>query len=278
MRPREWTKNVFCLAGVVFSSKFTEGPALLDALVVLTAFCLASGAAYLLNDVMDAEVDRHHARTLGRPVARGALAPRTALLAALPAAAAAVAMTAALNLETLGALVGFLALQGAYSLVLKHLIFLDVLTIAAGFVLRAAAGSLAIDVWLSPWLLLCTALLALLLGLSKRRGEAVALGGEASPRRRVLEDYSVELLDELIALVAPSVVMSYALYCILGAESDAMLLTLPFVLYGIFRLLLIIRHSPRRTDEPAVIAIEDRPLLACMALWGMAAGAIAFLT
>ena len=278
MRPREWTKNAFCLAGVVFSSRFTEGPALLDALVVFAAFCLASGAAYLLNDVMDAEVDRHQPRTGGRPIARGDLSPQLALMAAVPTAAAAIAMAAALNLATLGALVGFLVLQAGYSLGLKHLVFVDVMTIAAGFVVRAAAGSLAIDVWLSPWLLLCTALLALLLGLSKRRGEAVALGGEASPRRQVLEDYSVDLLDELIALVAPSVVISYALYCILGAESDAMLLTLPFVLYGIFRLLLIIQHSPRRTDEPAVIAIEDRPMLATMVLWAVASGAIAFLT
>jgi len=278
MRPREWTKNAFCLAGIVFSSKFTDGPALLDAFVVFAAFCLASGAAYLVNDVVDAEVDRHHPRTMSRPIARGDLSPRAALLAAVPAALAALALTAALNLATLATLAGFLALQVAYSLALKHMIFLDVMAIAAGFVLRAAAGSLAIGVWLSPWLLLCTALLALLLGLSKRRGEALALGGAATPRRQVLDDYSVELLDELIALVGPSVVMSYALYCILGAESDTMLLTLPFVLYGVFRLLLIIQHRPMRTDEPAVIAVHDRPLLACIVLWGLAAGTIALLT
>jgi 4-hydroxybenzoate polyprenyltransferase len=278
MRPREWIKNAFCLAGVVFSSKFTELPALLDALAVTAAFCLASGAAYLLNDVMDAEVDRHQPRTVGRPIARGDLSARSALAAAVPIALVALAITLALNLATAATLAGFLLLQVAYSLVLKHLIFLDVMAVAAGFVARAAAGSLAIGVWLSPWLLLCTALLSLLLGLAKRRGEAAALGGEAHPRRQVLEEYSVDLLDELIAVVTPSVVMSYALYCLLGAESDHMLFTLPFVLYGIFRLLLIIQHSPRRTEEPAVIAVEDRPLLACVVLWGLSAAAVALLT
>lgn len=278
MRPREWIKNAFCLAGVVFSSRFTELPALLEALAVTAAFCLASGAAYLLNDVMDADVDRHQPRTLGRPIARGELAPRSALIAAVPTAAVALGIAATLNLATFATLAGFLGLQVAYSLVLKHLVFLDVMAVAVGFVARAAAGSLAIGVWLSPWLLLCTALLSLLLGFSKRRGEAAALGGEAQPRRQVLEEYSVDLLDELIAVVAPSVVMSYALYCLLGAESDYMLFTLPFVLYGIFRLLLIIQHSPKRTEEPAVVAVEDRPLLACVLLWGVSAAVIALLT
>ena len=278
MRPREWTKNAFCLAGVVFSGRLSEASALADALLVTFAFCLASGAAYLVNDVLDAESDRRQARTLNRPIARGDLSPQLALGSALASGAVALAVAAALNPKTLAALGGFLALQVAYSLLLKHLIFVDVMAIASGFVLRAAAGALAVGVYISPWLLLCTALLSLFLGLSKRRGEAVALGGESTPERRVLEEYSIALLDELIAVITPSVLMSYTLYCILGAESDAMLLTVPFVLYGIFRLLLIIHHRPRQTEEPAVIAVQDRPLLACVVLWGAVAAAITLLS
>jgi 4-hydroxybenzoate polyprenyltransferase len=187
----------------------------------------------------------------------------------------ALAITALVNWQTLAVLGGFVLLQLAYSHGLKHVLFVDVMAIAAGFVLRAAAGGLAIDVPISSWLLLCTGLLAVFLGFTKRRAEAVALGGSEQPRRAVLDHYSVGLLDELIAVVTPSTVVVSAIYAVTGAHTHWMLLTLPFVLYGVFRVLFLIHHGGAVTEEPAVIVYRDRPLLACVVLWAVCAATIA---
>jgi 4-hydroxybenzoate polyprenyltransferase len=275
MRPKQWIKNSFVLAGLLFSGKVLDPGLVLRALAVAVAFCLASGATYLLNDARDAEADRLNPRTAGRPIARGALSPNLALGAAGVAAALALGLGALVNWESLAALAGYVALQLGYSHGLKHVLFIDVMAIAAGFVLRAAAGGLAIDVPISPWLLLCTGLLAVFLGFTKRRGEAVALGGSAQPSRPVLDHYSVGLLDELIAVVTPATVVVYSIYAVTGAHTHAMLLTVPFVMYGIFRVLFLIHHRPAMTEEPAVAVYRDRPLLACVLLWAACAAAIA---
>lgn len=275
MRPKQWIKNSFVFAGLAFSGMVTDPESVGIAIAVFVAFCLASGATYLLNDVADAEADRHNPRTASRPIARGDLSPGLALWAASGAAAVALGIAAAANWETLAVLGGFLLLQLAYSHGLKHILFLDVMAIAAGFVLRAAAGGVAIDVPISSWLLLCTGLLAIFLGFTKRRAEAVALGGSDQPRRAVLDHYSVGLLDELIAVVTPSTVVVYAIYAVTGAQTNWMLLTLPFVLYGVFRVLYLIHHHGAMTEEPAVVVLRDRPLLACVVLWGVCAATIA---
>jgi 4-hydroxybenzoate polyprenyltransferase len=275
MRPRQWTKNAFVLGGLVFSGDALQLEPQLRAWTTCLAFCLMSGATYLLNDALDAETDRLNPRTAGRPIARGDLAVRTALVAAGVSAVAALGLAALINWKTLATLGGFMVLQFAYSKWLKHVLFVDVMAISAGFVLRAFAGLVCIPVEISPWLLLCTGLLALFLGLSKRRAEAVALGGTAHPQRPVLESYSVALLDELISVVTPSILVAYALYTVLGSKSgDAMLLTVPFVLYGIFRVLWLIHHRPATTEEPAVAVWRDRPLLICILLWGLTAALI----
>ena len=278
MRPKQWSKNTFVFAGLLFSGTFVEGDKVLAALMAAVAFCLVSGATYLLNDAVDAESDRHNPRTANRPIARGDLSQGLALAAAALATVAGIALTALINWETTLVLVGYVVLQLAYSNYLKHVLFVDVMAIAAGFVLRAAAGGVAVDVPISSWLLLCTGLLAVFLGFTKRRGEAVALGGGAQPKRRVLESYSVGLLDELIAVVTPTTVVAYALYAVTGAATDWMLLTVPFVMYGIFRVLFLIHHRTGATDEPAVIVWRDRPLLACVVAWGVCAAAIAVLS
>ena len=274
MRPKQWSKNAFVFAGLLFSGEILDGGRVLAAVMAAVAFCLVSGATYLLNDAVDAESDRHNPRTANRPIARGDLSQKLALAAAALATLAGIALTLLINWETLLVLLGYVVLQLAYSNYLKHILFVDVMAIAAGFVLRAAAGGVAIDVPISSWLLLCTGLLAVFLGFTKRRGEAVALGGGAQPKRRVLESYSVGLLDELIAVVTPTTVVAYALYAVTGASTDWMLLTVPFVMYGIFRVLFLIHHRTGATDEPAVIVWRDRPLLACVVAWGVFAGAI----
>jgi 4-hydroxybenzoate polyprenyltransferase len=275
MRPKQWIKNLFVFAGLAFAHKLSDPGSVGIAVATFAAFCLASGATYLLNDVRDAETDRHNPRTASRPIARGDLSPALALGVAAASALVALGITALVNVETLGALAGYMVLQLAYSNGLKHVLFLDVMIIAAGFVLRAAAGGLAIEVPISSWLLLCTGLLAIFLGFTKRRAEAVALGGSGAPRREVLDQYSVGLLDELIAVVTPSTVVVYAIYAATGAHTHWMLLTVPFVLYGVFRVLFLIHHHGAMTEEPAVIVYRDRPLLACVVLWGVCAATIA---
>ena len=278
MRPRQWVKNAFVFGGVLYSGQFVEAGPLATSIVVFVAFCLASGAAYLLNDAVDAETDRLNPRTASRPIARGELRPRTALAAGVLAAALALGITALVNWETLVTMAGFLVLQLAYSTVLKHQLFIDVMAVAAGFVARAYAGLVAIEVDISEWLLLCTGLLALFLGFGKRRGELVALGGGAQPQRPVLEQYSVALVDELIAAVTPSIIVAYSLYAVLAARSQVMLLTVPFVMYGVFRVLYLIHHGARRPEDPTVVVWQDRPLQICILLWGISAGLISALS
>jgi 4-hydroxybenzoate polyprenyltransferase len=275
MRPKQWIKNSFVLAGVLFAGKVGEPAAVGAALAATAAFCLASGATYLLNDAQDAEADRHNPRTASRPIARGDLPPAAALASAAVAALAALGIAAAVNWETLAVLAGYIVLQLAYSHGLKHMLFIDVMAIAGGFVLRAAAGGLAVEVPISSWLLLCTGLLAVFLGFTKRRQEAVALGGAQNPQREVLDHYSVTLLDELIAVVTPATVVVYSIWAVIGAKTDWMLLTVPFVTYGIFRMLYLIHHESRVTEEPAVVIYRDRPLLVCVVLWGVCAAAVA---
>jgi 4-hydroxybenzoate polyprenyltransferase len=275
MRPKQWIKNTFVLAGLAFSGMVTEPRSIAKAAIMFAAFCLASGATYLLNDARDAESDRHNPRTASRPIARGDLSVGVALACSAVAAGIALAMAAVLNWESIAILGAYVLLQLAYSNGLKHVLFMDVMVIAAGFVLRAAAGGLAIDVPVSPWLLLCTGLLATFLGLTKRRAEAVALGGTAQPKRAVLDHYSVGLLDELISVVTPSTLVVYAIYAAVGAHTPWMMLTTPFVLYGIFRELYLIPHHGALTEEPAVVVYRDRPLLACVASWALVAGTIA---
>jgi 4-hydroxybenzoate polyprenyltransferase len=178
------------------------------------------------------------------------------------------------NWQSLVVLAGFAALQLAYSGGLKHVLFVDVMAIAGCFVLRALAGLEAIQVGISEWVLLATWLLALFLALTKRRGEAVALGGAASPQRPVLDAYSVSLIDELIAVVTPTTVVVYALYAVLGARTNLMLLTVPFVMYGIFRVLYLVHTRSSLTEEPAIVIWRDLPLLACVVSWGITAAVI----
>lgn len=280
MRPKQWTKNAFVLAGVIFSGRVLEVDAQLAAWTTFASFCAISSATYLVNDLRDRETDRLNPRTAQRPIARGDIGPRTAIIATLGCVVVAVGLAAMVNLGTLAVVACFAALQFAYSFGLKHVLFVDVMVIATGFLARALAGLVAIDAVFSPWLLLATGLLALFLGLTKRRAEVVSLGSRPPTQRPVLAGYSVALLDELIAVVTPSILMVYALYGVLGAASDLMLITLPFVLYGIFRVLYLIHHGDRstETEDPSVIAVRDAPLLICILLWGATAAVITAVT
>jgi 4-hydroxybenzoate polyprenyltransferase len=274
LRPRQWTKNLFVFAGLVFGYRQTSDGAVTQAVLAFLVFCALSGVVYLINDIRDREADRLHPIKSRRPVASGAISPAVAGTAA--AILGALALVAAFALGRSFGLISltYLGLLTFYSGFLKHVVILDALTIAIGFVLRAAAGAVAVAVPFSNWLLLLMLLLALFLALSKRRAELTTLTTEASGHRRILAEYSPYLLDQMISVVTASTLLAYAFYTIhpetiakFGTEH--LLWTVPFPLYGIFRYLYLV-HQRAEGGDPSETLITDRPLLACVALWVVA--------
>ena len=255
----------------MFGGRLLEPRAVLLAVFAFVIFCALSGAVYLVNDVTDREADRLHPLKRTRPIASGQLAPGTAITAAALLTAGGVLASVLINGPFAAAAVAYVLLLGLYSTVLKHIVIVDVLTLAGGFVLRAIAGAEAVSVRFSSWLLACTTLLALFLAFNKRRHELVLLGESAVDHRPILHEYSPYLLDQMIAVVTASTLMAYAVYAT-SAETAARVgtsrlgLTIPFVLYGIFRYLYLV-HRKEGGGSPAAILLTDRPLLLCIALW-----------
>jgi 4-hydroxybenzoate polyprenyltransferase len=274
LRPRQWTKNLLLFAGIVFAAKLGDTGRWLAAFAAFAAYCTASSAAYLVNDVRDAAADRRHPVKRSRPIARGELEPRRALVLAAGLLAVALALAGALGPLSLACLAAFVALQAAYSLGLKSFELVDVLAIAGLFVLRAAAGAIAVDVRISEWLLLCTFLLALFVALGKRRAELRLDGVRARP---ALDGYSVALVDQLLAIVAAATIAAYTAYTLSAHDSHWLVSTVPFVVYGLFRYLLLL-HRRGLGEEPDALLVEDLPLLATVAAWAAACGAILALT
>ena len=271
LRPEQWTKNLFVFAGLLFGGRLLDAESVVFAVATFAIFCALSGSVYLFNDVADREGDRVHPLKSTRPIASGRLSVRTAVITAGFMGAGAI-QAAALVRPALGLVAGaYLILLLIYSTFLKHVVIVDVLTIAAGFVLRALAGTVAIAVPISQWLLVCTTLLALFLVLSKRRHELTLLADGATEHRRILEEYSPYLLDQMVGVVTASTLVAYAIYST-SAETaerlgtDRLGLTIPFVLYGIFRYLYLV-HQRRGGGSPSALLLTDRPLLACVAMW-----------
>jgi 4-hydroxybenzoate polyprenyltransferase len=279
LRPRQWVKNLFVFAGVIFSQQLLT-PRIWSALAAFAIFCGLSGAIYLFNDVADADRDRLHKSKRLRPVASGALPLGAAVgfgvLLLAGCLAAAFRLSPAFGLVALA----YGALLTAYSVWLKHLVILDVLTVAAGFVLRAVAGAVAVDVEISGWLLICSILIALFLALGKRRHEYRSLTGDAAAHRPILAEYSEGFLDQMISVVTASTVTTYALYT-MSPETVAKFhtrllpLTLPFVLYGIFRYLYLL-YRRDLGGNPSDLLVTDRGLLLDALLWMLATLAIIY--
>ena len=277
IRPRQWTKNLLLFAGIIFAAKLGDATRWLEAIAAFAAYCAASGAAYLVNDLRDASHDRAHPIKRARPIARGELSPRSARAFAAALLVVATALVAPLGFASLAFLAGFVVLQAAYTLRLKHVVLVDVMTIAGLFVVRAGAGAAGVHVRISPWLLLCTALLALFLALAKRRGELVLVGAEATPGRPVLEGYSLALVDQLVSVVAACTVIAYSLYTFTARDSKALMVTIPFVVFGVFRYLLLI-HRQDLGEEPEEVLLRDLPILLCIAAWAICAAVILLVT
>ena len=270
LRPRQWVKNLFLFAGLVFGQKLFT-PAVWTAGAAFLIFCALSGAVYLLNDVADRERDRLHPDKRHRPVAAGHLSVPAAVTAAIVLIVAGLAASVWLSRGFALAALSYVALLTAYSAWLKHLVIVDVLVVAIGFVLRAVAGALAVQVAISGWLLICTFLIALFLALGKRRHEVLTLEGAAPQHRAILAEYSAALLDQMIAVVTASTVTAYALYTMSPetvAKFHTALLpaTLPFVLYGIFRYLYLL-YQRHLGGNPADAVLRDRALLLNTLLW-----------
>jgi 4-hydroxybenzoate polyprenyltransferase len=273
LRPHQWTKNLVVLAALAFSKHLFDDPdAVVRAGVAFAVFCALSGAVYVVNDLVDLERDRLHPIKRARPIASGALP--------VPAARAAAAALLGVGLLVAWGLgpgfflcaVAYLALNLAYSFGLKEVVILDVLAIAIGFVLRAVAGAVAIQVAFSEWLIVCTLLLALFLALAKRRHELVSLP-DAAAHRAILAEYSPYLLDQMIAVVTASCLTAYAFYTLAPEtvgkyRTDRLALTIPFVIYGIFRYLYLV-HRKEQGGSPSDVLLTDRPLLAATVLWGL---------
>lgn len=273
LRPGQWTKNLFVFAALVFAQRLNDPNAVIRAGVAFVIFCALSATVYLINDVLDREQDRRHPVKAHRPIASGALSATVAVAAATVLGAAAMVAATGLGLQFFEIAAAYVVLLTAYSAFLKHFVILDVLTIAAGFTLRAWAGAAAIAVPISHWLLVCTTLLALFIALSKRRHELTLLTETASDHRPILGDYTPYLLDQMISVVTASTLIAYAFYTISPETTekfgtDLLSLTIPFPLYGIFRYLYLV-HRRDKGGSPAELVVNDRPLLVCVGLWAL---------
>jgi 4-hydroxybenzoate polyprenyltransferase len=273
VRPGQWTKNLLVFAGLLFGLKLFNPSAVFAAGGAFVIFCALSGAIYLINDVADRESDRQHPLKARRPIASGAVSTSMAITTAIILVLAGLAAAFSINVRFGLVATGYVALQTLYSGPLKHIVIIDVLTIAAGFVLRAVAGAEAVHVDISHWLLVCTILLALFIALAKRRHELTLLADGATSHRPILSEYSPYLLDQMISVVTASTLIAYVFYTISPETQQKFAtpwlgLTIPFPLYGIFRYLYLV-HQRKGGGSPADLLLTDRPLLACVALWAL---------
>lgn len=283
MRPSQWIKNAFVFMPLIFGAKLMQWDSVTKVLGMFVAFCLISSATYILNDYMDMEKDRAHPLKKNRPLARGDITPAAAFTIMITLVAAVVAIAAGLRAPLVCYLLlgAYFLLQVVYSFKLKHMVILDVLCIAVGFLLRVLVGAAVVNLTVSSWLILCTFSVAILLALGKRRHEVVILNNEAINHRPVLENYSVSLLDQLLQVVTTSTFIFYCLYSVrgnpdTGLRAERMMFTIPLVTYGIFRYMYLIYHK-EEGGSPTALLLTDPPLLICSILWLSACVAILYL-
>ncbi|MDF2659778.1 MAG: UbiA prenyltransferase [Paenibacillus sp.] len=267
LRPKQWTKNLLVLAAFLFSLNKISLSAGVDAFLGFLLFCATSGVVYIVNDWFDLEKDRAHPVKKFRPMAAGRIPPNAALTFGLILLGASFAFALSKNLMFGLLLIAYFLMNVAYSAWLKHVVILDIMIIAAGFVMRSVGGGLIIGVQLTPWFLVCTMLLALFLAVSKRRHEFISMPDKAS-RRKVLKLYSTQLLDQLISIVTTSTIISYSLFTFTSGSNYHMMWTIPFVMYGIFRYLYLI-YMKDEGGSPEKILLEDKPMLITVLLYGL---------
>jgi len=280
VRPRQWLKNGILFAGIIFSRSIFDVRLLLISIAAFALFCALSSSVYLLNDIGDLERDRRHPTKRLRPLASGRLSLPVARAVMLALAVVGLGLSFALRVEFGLLALAYCALNLGYTYWFKHVAIVDVMSIALGFALRAAAGAEAIAVAISPWLLVVTIFLALFLALSKRRHELLVLEAGAGDHRASLAHYSPYLLDQMIAVVTASTVLSYALYTmwpdtVAKFHTPNLVYTTPFVIFGIFRYLYLV-HQRQEGGAPEKIPLGDLPMLVNLALWLAAVGVVLY--
>ena len=271
LRPQQWVKNFVLFAGLIFSQNLSNSDMVLKTIIGFVLFCLLSSCVYVLNDVLDVESDRKHPLKSNRPIARGDIKISTAIVIFIILAIVSLGLSYWLSPSFALIALGYFVLNLLYSLYLKQVVIIDVMCLALGFVLRAVAGAVVIGVEISAWLIVCTTLLALFLGFGKRRHELMLLENQATEHRKILSEYSLYFLDQMISVVTASTVIAYAFYT-LSPEVESKLgtthmdLTIPFVLYGVFRYLYLI-HRKEGGGSPTQMLLNDKPILANIILW-----------
>ena len=298
LRPRQWPKNFAVFVGLIFSQQLFNVAAFERTLLAFVAFCLASSSIYLLNDILDLDKDKQHPVKRLRPLASGRLPISWAIIAMGVLVLACAALTLILfqlplvkqgaeadvyaslgggNVLFALSIIAYLLIMVLYSIRLKHVVLIDVFIIASGFVLRTLGGTVAIPVRVSPWLLMVACLLSLFLALGKRRNELVLLQGEASQHRRILQEYSIPMLDQMITVVVAATVMAYSLYTIQGSTGNhRLLVTVPCVLYGIFRYMYLV-YMKKEGGSPEEVLLRDRHILATVLICVIAVIAVLYL-
>lgn len=277
LRPKQWIKNSFVLAAIIFSGNFTKTGVFVKNIAVMLMFCIASSCVYILNDIIDVEKDRCHPKKKFRPIASGDVSVTLAVILGISLMVIVIIGTYKINPIALVIIVAYLILNILYSFKLKHIIIIDVMVITLGFVLRIECGSVVTGVSLSPWLILCTILLSLFLALNKRKSEIIELDSKSASHRKILEEYSVDLIDRMLNLVTPSILISYCLYTFSSVQSRSMMLTIPFIIYGIFRYEYLMTKN-NAGGKPEDIFFKDKPFLINIVLWGLSILSIIYLT
>ena len=266
LRPKQWTKNLILFAGVLFSNNLLHWQLLRLSMIGFILFCFLSGSVYILNDIVDVEKDKLHPKKSKRPIASGQVKAGQALM--FFAFLLIGSLTASFWLSFYFGLIGlgYVLLVVLYSFKLKNIVILDIMAISLGFVLRAVAGSVLVGVRISPWLILCTLLLSMFLALHKRKSEMLIFVSGAGTSRKILEEYTPELINDMLHIVTSSTVMAYSLYTFTGSHSVYMMGTIPFVIYGIFRYQYI-AHTKDMGENPELVLLSDKPLIIDIFLW-----------
>ena len=274
MRPHQWYKNLVLFVSIIFSLNIQNLQMWSIATSAFFIFCLISGGEYIINDIIDREKDRNHPKKQKRPIASGMLKLNHALLFAIILIITGLIASYFINIQFMILSISYILLILLYSLILKHIIIVDMLVISIGFVIRAIAGGVAINVFISPWLIVCTFLVALFLAIAKRRHEVVLLGDEGKNHRKILSDYSTMVLDQMMSIATAALIISYSMYTFLS-NNYYMMLTIPFAIYGIFRYLLLVHLS--NFGGEAEMLFKDRGMQICIALWGVTAIAVLYM-
>lgn len=280
LRPKQWLKNGLVFFGLIYAVEFTNIPLLVKALTAFAAFCCIASAGYVFNDLRDIELDRRHPTKRLRPIAAGLISPAFAGGLALALFSAGILLAANLGWPFVAICMGYVLLTASYSVWLKHLVILDVFAVSAGFVIRAVAGALAVDVPISPWLYVCTVLGSLVIALAKRRSELISLDEDAEAHRPALEHYTTEFLDQLVVIAATASVMAYSLYTFSAEnvpKNHVMMITIPIVLYGVFRYLFLVKVRGLG-GSPEELLLSDRSLALSVVLFVLMGAAILYVS